>query len=189
MHNNAAEEEALRKAMEASASSSNDEMLQAMAASHDAQMEEEEMMKMMMAASMGEAVKVDPMLMEDVKHEEEAATVIQARIRGKSARKEEKAAAETKQKDDVNALIAKHKAEKEAKKKEKKEKKKDKKDKKHKHKHHEPNQTCKSCGHAFYSASGNTTECKDCRKKEQQDDPAKEVDTSEFGDWARVESI
>jgi hypothetical protein len=87
--------------------------------------------------------------------------------------------------DEVQALIAKHKAEKAAKNVDKKEKKhkKDKKHKKHKQKH-EPNQTCGSCGEEYVTSSRKPL-CKDCRRKEA----LMQVDTKEFGDWARIESI
>jgi hypothetical protein len=91
---------------------------------------------------------------------------------------------------EVQALIAKHKAEKAAK---KKLGKKEKKEKEHKHKHkskskhkraQEPNQTCGSCGEEYFTSS-NKPLCKDCRREEAR----KKVDTSTFGDWARIESI
>jgi hypothetical protein len=84
------------------------------------------------------------------------------------------------QKASVDALIAKHKAAKEAKLKDKEKKnkhqKKEKKDKHHKKDKkekktrqirssckHVPNRTCEACGQDFYSASGNSTACTHCR--------------------------
>jgi hypothetical protein len=190
------EDAALKAAMAASSSANDDSMMAAMAASQQAQSEEEEMMRLVMAASMSEP-EAPP---EPAADEVDAATKIQARMRGKVSR------ASLEGQNDSS---------------EKSEKKKDKKDK-----HHEPNATCKKCGGAFYTKSGKNHRCDACRhakgdggaadetaggaadesdaavkiqarmrgkvSRAQREDPGDNdggVDTSEFGEWARVESI